>query len=92
MALFDIDHFKFYNDHYGHIAGDEALRRVAACIELVVRAGECAYRYGGEEFLLLMPDCEPTDSIFVAGERIRQTLVEAEISTPPDRPRRRSSP
>ncbi len=80
VALFDIDHFKLYNDHYGHIAGDEALRRVAACIDLVVRAGECAYRYGGEEFLLLMPDCEPTDSIFVSGERIRQTLVEAEFS------------
>ena len=80
VALFDIDHFKFYNDHYGHIAGDETLRRVAACIDLVVRAGECAYRYGGEEFLLLMPDCEPTNSIFVTGERIRQTLVEAEIS------------
>jgi two-component system cell cycle response regulator len=79
VALFDIDHFKFYNDHYGHIAGDETLRRVATCIDLVVRAGECAYRYGGEEFLLLMPDCEPTDSIFVTGERIRQALVEAAI-------------
>lgn len=79
VGLFDIDHFKFYNDHYGHIAGDETLRRVAACIDLVVRAGECAYRYGGEEFLLLMPDCEPTDSILVSGERIRQSLVEAGI-------------
>src|SRR5260370_39332706 len=62
MALFDIDYFKCYNDHYGHVAGDETLRRVAECIELVVRAGECAYRYGGEEFLLLMPDC-PGNSI-----------------------------
>jgi two-component system, cell cycle response regulator len=79
VALFDIDHFKFYNDHYGHIAGDETLRQVATCIDLVVRAGECAYRYGGEEFLLLMPDCEPTESIFVTGERIRQVLVEAAI-------------
>ncbi len=58
VALFDIDHFKCYNDHYGHVGGDEALRRVATCIDLVVRAGECAYRYGGEEFLLLMPDCQ----------------------------------
>ena len=79
VALFDIDHFKLYNDHYGHIAGDEALRRVAECIDLVVRAGECAYRYGGEEFLLLMPDCQPSESILVTSERIRRALVEAAI-------------
>jgi two-component system, chemotaxis family, response regulator WspR len=79
IALFDIDHFKCYNDHYGHIAGDEALRRVATYIDLVVRAGECAYRYGGEEFLLLMPDCQPADSIFVTSERIRRAVVEAAI-------------
>ncbi|HVT41663.1 MAG TPA: diguanylate cyclase [Acidimicrobiales bacterium] len=79
VALFDIDHFKLYNDHYGHVGGDETLRRVAATIDVVVRAGECAYRYGGEEFLLLMPDCRPTDSIFITGERIRQAVVEASI-------------
>ncbi len=78
MALFDIDHFKLYNDHYGHVAGDEALRHVAACIDLVVRAGECAYRYGGEEFLLLMPDIAP-DAIFAAGERIRHAVLDAAI-------------
>ena len=77
VALFDIDHFKCYNDHYGHVAGDEALRRVATCIDLAVRSGECAYRYGGEEFLLLMPDCQQADSILVASERIRRALLEA---------------
>jgi diguanylate cyclase (GGDEF)-like protein len=79
VALFDIDHFKLYNDHYGHVGGDETLRRVAGSIDVVVRAGECAYRYGGEEFLLLMPDCRPTDSIFITGERIRRAVVEASI-------------
>jgi diguanylate cyclase (GGDEF)-like protein len=79
VALFDIDHFKLYNDHYGHVGGDETLRRVAGTIDDVVRAGECAYRYGGEEFLLLMPDCRPTDSIFITGERIRRAVVEASI-------------
>ena len=79
VALFDIDHFKLYNDHYGHVAGDETLRRVAACIDLVVRAGECAYRYGGEEFLLLMPDCSP-DSVLVTAERIRRTVLDAAIA------------
>jgi diguanylate cyclase (GGDEF)-like protein len=79
VALFDIDHFKCFNDHYGHIAGDEALRRVATCIDLAVRAGECAYRYGGEEFLLLMPDCPRADSIIATSERIRRAVVEAAI-------------
>jgi two-component system chemotaxis response regulator CheY len=79
MALFDIDHFKLYNDHYGHVAGDETLRRVAGCIDLVVRAGELAYRYGGEEFLLLMPDCPPGDSLLAAGDRIRRAVAGAAI-------------
>jgi diguanylate cyclase (GGDEF)-like protein len=79
MALFDIDHFKLYNDHYGHVAGDETLRRVGACLDFVVRAGECAYRYGGEEFLLLMPDCPPGDSLLAAGERIRRAVADAAI-------------
>jgi diguanylate cyclase (GGDEF)-like protein len=79
IALFDIDFFKAYNDHYGHIGGDETLRHVASTIDEVVRAGECAYRYGGEEFLLLMPDCRVTDSIYITGERIRQAVVEVGI-------------
>ena len=57
LVLFDIDNFKLYNDHYGHLAGDEALRRVAQCLDKMARAGESVYRYGGEEFLLLLPDC-----------------------------------
>jgi diguanylate cyclase (GGDEF)-like protein len=57
VALFDIDHFKLYNDQCGHLAGDEALRQVARCLDKAVRAGERIYRYGGEEFLLLLPDC-----------------------------------
>ncbi len=79
VALFDIDHFKLYNDHYGHVAGDDTLRRVAAEIDLVVRAGECAFRYGGEEFLLLVPDCDPGDSIVVTAERVRRAVAEAAI-------------
>ena len=79
LALFDVDHFKLYNDHYGHVAGDETLRHVASCIDFVVRAGECAYRYGGEEFLLLLPDLRPGDAVSAIGERIRQTVMDAAI-------------
>jgi diguanylate cyclase (GGDEF)-like protein len=73
VTMFDIDYFKFYNDHYGHPAGDEALRQVAKCLNRVVRAGEAVYRYGGEEFLLVMPNCE-VDSAVAAAERVLHTV------------------
>ena len=69
VTMFDIDYFKFFNDHYGHPAGDEALRQVAASLNRVVRAGESVYRYGGEEFLLVMPNCEVEEAV-AAAERV----------------------
>jgi diguanylate cyclase (GGDEF)-like protein len=69
VTMFDIDYFKFYNDHYGHPAGDEALRQVSKCLNRVVRSGESVYRYGGEEFLLVMPKCDVDDAI-AAAERV----------------------
>lgn len=56
LLMVDIDHFKNYNDHYGHIAGDKCLRSVADILERCVRrAGELVARYGGEEFVILLP-------------------------------------
>ena len=56
LLLVDIDHFKLYNDHYGHVAGDHCLRLVAQTLAgCVRRADEMAARYGGEEFVLLLP-------------------------------------
>jgi diguanylate cyclase (GGDEF)-like protein len=79
VALFDIDHFKLYNDHYGHLAGDNALREVARCLDQLVRAGEGLYRYGGEEFLLLLPDCN-VDEAAKAAKRLCQAV--AKIAMP----------
>jgi diguanylate cyclase (GGDEF)-like protein len=68
LALLDIDAFKQYNDHYGHPAGDRALRAVArtvaACLQ---RPGDLAARYGGEELVLLLPDTDAAQARHVAG-------------------------
>lgn len=55
LAMCDVDNFKTYNDIYGHPAGDEALRAVAAALLSAVRKSDAVYRFGGEEFLLVLP-------------------------------------
>jgi len=67
MCLVDVDHFKAYNDHYGHVMGDECLTRVAKAINSTVRrAGDLAARYGGEEFAVVLPAAESTTARAVA--------------------------
>lgn len=56
MALLDVDHFKSYNDTYGHQAGDEILQIVADQLQIQARGGDSLYRYGGEEFLCIFPE------------------------------------
>ncbi len=56
VVLCDVDRFKAYNDRYGHLAGDEVLKKVAGAIERTRRGGDTAYRYGGEEFLIVLPE------------------------------------
>jgi diguanylate cyclase (GGDEF)-like protein len=71
VLMIDADHFKSYNDTYGHQAGDQVLVGIAICIsDTVRRAGDCAARYGGEEFAVLLPGCGPADALKVA-ETIR---------------------
>jgi diguanylate cyclase (GGDEF)-like protein len=56
VALFDVDHFKLYNDNYGHKAGDCALRQISGHLLKSIRTCDRLYRYGGEEILLIMPE------------------------------------
>jgi two-component system cell cycle response regulator len=71
VIMMDIDHFKKFNDTYGHSCGDAVLKEVARIIQASVRAIDLAARYGGEEFCLLLPDTERERASAVA-ERIRQ--------------------
>jgi diguanylate cyclase (GGDEF)-like protein len=87
LVLLDIDHFKLYNDHCGHPAGDDVLREVADCLRKSTRAGEHLYRYGGEELLLLLPDCTP-DAVANTANRICRAVSDTAIPHParPDAP------
>jgi diguanylate cyclase (GGDEF)-like protein len=78
VVICDIDFFKSYNDNYGHPAGDGILRRVAAVIKSHCRSGDVAYRYGGEEFLIILPEQTQESGIAMA-ERLRRAIEELEI-------------
>jgi diguanylate cyclase (GGDEF)-like protein len=67
LLMIDADHFKAYNDTFGHQAGDQILVGIAVCIsDSVRRAGDCAARYGGEEFAVLLPDYSGAEAMRVA--------------------------
>jgi diguanylate cyclase (GGDEF)-like protein len=73
IALLDIDFFKKFNDYYGHQAGDDALKMVAKCAKHALRDADRFFRYGGEEFLILMPGtCD--DEAFICAERVRTQI------------------
>jgi diguanylate cyclase (GGDEF)-like protein len=70
VALLDIDHFKSYNDTYGHQAGDEVLQAIGAHLQFQARRGDALYRYGGEEFLCVFPE-QSLAGAAIAAERMR---------------------
>jgi diguanylate cyclase (GGDEF)-like protein len=73
LLLIDIDHFKQYNDRYGHPEGDAALRRVAAQVVKAIRSSDMAFRYGGEELAVVLPAC-PKPQAAVAAEKLRNAI------------------
>jgi diguanylate cyclase (GGDEF)-like protein len=74
-VLLDVDHFKAFNDLYGHPAGDACLKRIAACVTAELRnVDDLAVRYGGEEFLLLLPATDVADAVRIA-ERVRRAIA-----------------
>ncbi|MRS90611.1 diguanylate cyclase [Enterobacteriaceae bacterium RIT714] len=78
VLLLDIDHFKAYNDHYGHMMGDQALIRVSAAIRDAVRSRDIVARFGGEEFMVLLTSVT-LDQARQTAERIRQKVYDLKI-------------
>jgi diguanylate cyclase (GGDEF)-like protein len=80
VLAIDIDHFKAYNDHYGHLHGDGALKRFAGAVRsALLHADDVLARQGGEEFAVLLPDAT-LEQAQVAAARIRDRLHEADIA------------
>ncbi|WP_369809859.1 diguanylate cyclase [Parafrankia sp. EUN1f] len=75
LAMIDIDHFKSYNDHFGHAAGDQCLQRVAACLAASTRDTDLTARYGGEEFAVVMPGADTGVASRIA-HRLRSAVAE----------------
>ncbi|MBK1649420.1 diguanylate cyclase response regulator [Rhabdochromatium marinum] len=79
LAMIDVDHFKAYNDHYGHGAGDDCLRQVATALnDSLRRPGDFVARYGGEEFAMLLPNTDDPGACTTA-ERARQAVFDKHL-------------
>ena len=85
LVMVDVDDFKAYNDHLGHQKGDECLVKVATALQSVLRhPGDCVSRYGGEEFVLLLPDTGIEAACAIA-ERLRSRILALELPHPASR-------
>ena len=78
VVVADIDHFKSVNDRFGHAAGDAVLSNTARLMESSLRADDCIYRIGGEEFVILLGDCD-LDSMKAVCERIRMVIESSSV-------------
>lgn len=81
VILLDIDHFKNFNDSLGHVQGDQALRDLSRLLEASVRTLDFVYRYGGEEFLIVMPETDH-ESVRPVAERIRERVEASALPHP----------
>ena len=82
VLMLDLDHFKDFNDRYGHPAGDEALRAFSDVLRSCLRDGDVAARYGGEEFAVMLPQVDDATALAIA-ERIRSRTETTVISLAP---------
>ena len=80
MVMIDIDHFKNVNDTFGHLAGDDVLKALAEVCKQLLRQSDNMFRFGGEEFMIVLPETDQEEALKVA-ERIRATVADATFET-----------
>jgi diguanylate cyclase (GGDEF)-like protein len=79
LMICDVDYFKRFNDHYGHVAGDKCLQAIGATmLDTFMRAGDVSSRYGGEEFAVILPETTPENAASLA-EKLRRKMVDQAI-------------
>ncbi|MBT9519636.1 MAG: bifunctional diguanylate cyclase/phosphodiesterase [Dechloromonas sp.] len=83
LLLIDLDNFKLVNDNYGHTVGDTYLQRLARQVQGALRDGDILARYGGDEFVVLLPEAE-ADAVVMVAERVRQAIESLDVVTPLD--------
>jgi two-component system cell cycle response regulator len=79
LLILDLDNFKQYNDTFGHLSGDKVLAEAGNIIRNSIRSTDSAYRYGGEEFAVILPESSGQESLYIA-ERIRQSIESEALS------------
>ncbi|MEA5419102.1 GGDEF domain-containing protein [Spirulina sp. CCNP1310] len=79
IILFDLDHFKLINDKFGHLVGDSVLKNAASLLKQLVRPSDLVMRYGGEEFMVLLPETESSEA-FIVAERLRLGISQFQFS------------
>lgn len=79
LLMIDLDHFKKINDHYGHAKGDETLKAVTATIQAACRNSDISFRFGGEEFIVILPKTNAFGARIIA-ERIREQVAQLVVS------------
>ena len=77
IILIDVDHFKLYNEYYGHLAGDKVLKELATYMKNMIRKSDRIYRYGGEEILVLLPETLPDGAQMMAQRILDEVVMKA---------------
>ena len=78
LIIADVDHFKYYNDTHGHQMGDLVLVRIASILKSSIRRGDLAARFGGEEFVVILPNCSKENAVLI-GNKLRSAISDQNI-------------